>query len=330
MFDQFRYSSIHSNRNSLVTVGLCALVTTANSIALAAPPYFTGHISDGDSQTVEMPKLPGGWQRTVAWMAPEGSQVEPGDLIVRLEPGDLIAEEETMRIRLEEVQLSAEASVAENELAILDAETAVLRAESNLRIARLDAEVPDDVRPRLNFERDQLSLENAENALVRANQAWESTKKRMEELIPVTELNINQVQTELTRIQDAIKQTEIQANRSGLMIYAENPFTHLKIFPGQTLQPSVTIALVSNQDYLQFTVWVHEADIRKIGVGTLLTVTPDAIPEQSVEAETEWISNHANTRSDWGDGSYFEVTAKPTEPLPEGFLPGMSVVAEVL
>ena len=263
-------------------------------------------------------------------MAPEGSQVEPGDVIVRLEPGDLIAEEETMRIRLQQVQLAAEASVAESELAILDAETEVLRAETNVRIAKLDAEVPDDVRPRLNFERDQLSLENAWNALLRATQAMESAKQRLEELSPVNELNINQVKTELKRIQDAIEQTEIRANRSGLMIYAENPFTHLKIFPGQTLQPSVTIALVSNQESLQFTFWVHEADIRKIGAGTLLTITPDAIPDQRVQAEAVWISNHANTRSGWGDGSFFEVTATPQESLPEAFLPGMSVVAEIL
>lgn len=313
-------------RSCLATAALCL----ASGDLLADPPFLVGQISDGESQQVIMPKLPGGWQRTIAWMAPEGTQVNPGDVIVRLDPGDLISQEETLRIRLEEVQLSAEAREAEMQLNILDAETAVMEAESNVRIALFNAEVPDNVRPRLNFERDQLGLENARNALIRAEQNLVSANKAWEQQQPVTQINIEHVRTELQSVQDAIAQTEIRADRKGMLIYAENPFTRLKIFPGQTLQPSLSIALVSNQEYLQFSFWVHEADIRKINIGTMLAVTPDALPDQTVRAETIWISNHASTRDDWGEGGYFELTAQPSDSLPKGFLPGMSIMAEIL
>ena len=35
---------------------------------VGAPPYLTGVVDDADSQVIEMPRLPGMWQRQVAWL----------------------------------------------------------------------------------------------------------------------------------------------------------------------------------------------------------------------------------------------------------------------
>ena len=69
--------------------------------AVPAPPLLTGIVEDAESQAVEMPRLPGAWQRRIEWMAPEGSTVSAGDLIVRLDPGTMIVQEEQARTDLE-------------------------------------------------------------------------------------------------------------------------------------------------------------------------------------------------------------------------------------
>ena len=51
----------------------------------AAGPLLTGVVEDVNAQTIEMPSLPGAWQRRIEWMAREGEQVQAGDLVVRLE-----------------------------------------------------------------------------------------------------------------------------------------------------------------------------------------------------------------------------------------------------
>ena len=107
-----------------------ALLLLCIAPAGAASPYLTGVVEDGEAQTVEMPRLPGSWQRSVEWMAPEGSTVSVGDLIVRLDPGRLIALEEQAAIDLERRRYENERRQAELDLAIKDAETAVLVAES--------------------------------------------------------------------------------------------------------------------------------------------------------------------------------------------------------
>ena len=78
------------------------------SNAAGAAPLLTGVVEDVNAQTIEMPSLPGAWQRQVEWMAREGSQVAVGDLVVRLDPGDLISQEEQLRTDLEKRRLSAQ------------------------------------------------------------------------------------------------------------------------------------------------------------------------------------------------------------------------------
>ena len=76
-------------RPSAVFAGLVLLCAPVADAAL--PPYLTGVVEDAESQVIEMPRLPGLWQRQIAWLAPEGSTVAQGDVVVRLDPGDLIA-----------------------------------------------------------------------------------------------------------------------------------------------------------------------------------------------------------------------------------------------
>ena len=65
--------------SKLVSVGLLMLAPPA-----LGGPLLTGVVEDIDAQVIEMPALPGVWQRRVDWMIQEGGEVAPGDLVVRL------------------------------------------------------------------------------------------------------------------------------------------------------------------------------------------------------------------------------------------------------
>ena len=138
---------------------------------------------------------------------------------------------------------------------------------------------------------------------------------------------VTRAESEHDRLQQALGQTEIRADRAGLFIHGENPFTGAKVFAGETMPPTAKIAEVASRNALRFRFWVHESDIRHVPVDTLLMVTPDAIPERSVQARVEWTSKQAATRNEWSPGGYFELLAIPTEPNPEDLIPGMAVMA---
>jgi len=295
-----------------------------------AGPLLTGVVEDISGQTIEMPSLPGSWQRQIAWMAPEGSEVDVSDLVVRIEPGDLVAQEEQTRTDLEKTRLSAARRIDELKLLLLDAETALAQAESAVRLAKLDAVIPASTIPQLDYERYQLTLETAEKALVRAQAEVLNRQAELRDVEAETALEINKAESLYQRISDALGSTEMRAEKPGFVIYGENPWTGRKVFPGETLYASFHIASVASREDLQLRFWVHEADFLDVQLGGRVRVTTDAQGLPPFDAEITWTSSQAEEKEDWGDGGYFEAYARPIDDVPAGIAPGMSVMGRVL
>jgi multidrug efflux pump subunit AcrA (membrane-fusion protein) len=308
--------------SAIACLSLCA--------AAHAAPLLTGVVEDISGQTIEMPSLPGSWQRQIAWMAPEGSQVEVGDLVVRIEPGDLVAQEEQTRTDLEKTRLSAARRIDELKLILLDAETELARAESAVRLAEFDAVIPVTTIPKLDYERYQLTLETAQKALVRAQAEVLNRQAELRDVEAETALEINKAESLYERISDALGATEMHAEKAGFIIYGENPWTGRKVFPGETLYASFHIATVASREDLQLRFWVHEADFLDVRLGRRVQVTPDAQGLPPFDAEITWLSSQAEEKEDWGDGGYFEAYARPVGEVPPGIAPGMSVMGRVL
>jgi len=296
---------------------------------LQAGPLLTGIVEDVNAQTIEMPSLPGAWQRQVEWMAKEGSEVAVGDLVVRIEPGDLIAQEEQTRTDLQKTRLSATRRIDELKLLTLDAESTLAQAESDVRLAELDAVIPESTIPRLDYERYQLTLETARKAQVRAQADLFNRQAEMRDVEAETDLEIAKAESLYNRISRALEAVEMRASKPGFVIYGENPWTGKKVFPGETLYSGFQIASVASREDLQLRFWVHEADFLRVQLGQHVMVMADAQGSQPFEAEISWTSNQAEEKEDWSAGGYFEAYARPVEAVPDDIMPGMSVLGEV-
>lgn len=308
-------------RHTTSLLGLLLAFTTAD-----AEPLLTGVVEDVNAQTIEMPSLPGGWQRRIEWMAPEGSQVEVGDAVVKLDPGDLISREEQSRTDLEKRRLSAERSIDELRLEVLDAEKALAEAESDVRLAELDATLPEGTIPKLDHDRYRLALETAKKNRVRAEAQLLIKQEKLQDVIEETALEVRQAESNYERIESALDATTIRAEKAGFMIYGENPFNGKKIFPGETLYSGFQIAQIASREDLQIRFWVHEADIREVNRGDGIEVIADAQGSQAFVTTVNWTSSQAVNKEDWSDGGYFEVVASPETGVPWGVMPGMSVM----
>lgn len=289
-------------------------------------PLLTGIIQDAGAQTIEMPRLAGAWQVQIAWMAPEGESVSAGEPVVKVDPGTLIADEEQARTDLEKKKLESARRLDELALEILDAEQALAEAESAVRLAKIDARIPEGTIPKLDFDRYQLALTVALQAEQRAEAELAAKRLEREGAERETALEIAKAETQWQRLKTSLEQTEIVAEKAGFLIYGENPFSGKKIFPGETLFAGFEIASVASREGLQFRFWVHEADIHKIPVGTSLTISADAVDGIRIPAEVTWTSNQASSREDWSAGGYFELLAEPLEVLPEALMPGMAIM----
>ena len=306
-----------------LTVSIFAVVSWADTILL------TGEIEDGDAQSVEMPRLPGSYARQIAWMAPEGSLVEPGDLIVELDPGDLESQLEQAEVSIEAQITSSESQEATHELRIFDATTNLIRSESSLEAARLDSMVPKETVPELTHDRNRLSLANAINSLERSLRSIDEAMEAREKDRPMALRDLENAKNEKERMERALEHTKYYADQSGLVIYGENRLTGLKIFPGESYGSGTTILIVASREDLQFRFWVHEADIRKISLDDEVVVSPDAAGDAQIRTKVTWMSNQAATRNDWSKAGYYELVTEPLDPIPVVYIPGMSILGVI-
>ncbi|MXZ45225.1 MAG: hypothetical protein F4Z01_09710 [Gammaproteobacteria bacterium] len=289
----------------------------------------TGEIEDGNAQSVEMPRLPGSYSRTISWMAPEGELVQPGDPIVELDPGDLESQLEQAEVNIEAQITGAESQEAAHELRIFDATTSLIETESRLENVRLDSMVPRETVPELTYDRNRLALANAIHSLERSIRSLEEAYDARDRDRPMAERDLLNAQNEKTRIENALKHTKFYAEQSGIVIYGENRLTGLKIFPGESYGSGTTLLIVASREDLQFRFWVHEADIRKIVLGDEVVVSPDAVGDAKVRTKVTWMSNQAASRNDWSTAGYYEILTEPLDEIPEVYKPGMSILGVI-
>jgi HlyD family secretion protein len=304
---------------------LCGLWRADSSLAAT---LLTGVVEDINAQTIEIPSLPGSWQRRVEWMATEGSEVDIGDLVVRLDPGDLIAQEEQLLSELEKSRFAAARRIDELKLELLDAESELIRTSAAVRLAELDAVIPASTIPRLDFEKYQLALETSKKAMVRAQADLLNKEAEFEDVVEETRLEVSKAESSYERIKTALEATRITATKKGFVIYGDNPFTGKKVFPGETLYSGFNVASVASREDLQLRFWLHEADLRKVRVGQTITVSAETQGSESFPAIIRWTSSQAVAKQDWGDSGYFEAYAEPVSSVPANVMPGMSVMGE--
>lgn len=321
----------HFVRLSGFCVRCVAALTVSSFAAMAFAELIlvTGEIEDGNAQSVEMPRLPGSYSRTIEWMAPEGQFVNPGDVIVQLDPGDLESQLEQAEVNVETQITSAESQEAAHELRIFDATTSLIRSESSLEMARLDSMVPKDTVPELTYDRNRLSLANSINSLERTIRSLEEAINARDKDRPLAERDLNNAKNEKERIERALLHTKFYAEQSGIIIYGENRLTGLKIFPGESYGSGTTLVIVASNEDMQFRFWVHEADIRKISLDDEVLVSPDASGDAKVRTKVTWLSNQAATRNDWSKAGYYEIVTEPLDPIPDVYLPGMSILGVI-
>lgn len=311
----------------------CALIAlsmfTIGNAVWADTILLTGEIEDGNAQSVEMPRLPGSYSRTIAWMAPEGSEVKPGDPIVELDPGDLESQLEQAEVNIESQITAAESQEAAHELRIFDAITSLIRSESSLENARLDSMVPRDTVPELTHDRNRLALANSIHSLERTIRTLEEAYAARDRDRPMAERDLQNAKNEKERMENALTHTKFYAEQAGIIIYGENRLTGLKIFPGESYGSGTTLLIVASREDMQFRFWVHEADIRKISLDDEVIVSPDAAGDTKVRTKVTWMSNQAASRSDWSSAGYYEIVTEPLDPIPEVYIPGMSILGVI-
>lgn len=313
-----------TRRADFAVLALALLLASTDAQAATRKVVFTGQVRAPDAEGIYAPMADTS-PVVLRFLAPEGSEVKPGDPLVRIDPGNSLAMQETLEAQISQTRARVAKELAELAVRELDAELTFVDAQAALAKARVDAGIPADYIARIDADRYRGELERAERELAlkqrELDAAREATRRRRDD----AGLEIAKLETDLRFAAGNIAAAEQRAERRGVVVYSFNPWTGQRYEEGASVNSGSLIGEVIQEGSLSVRVHALEPDRRGLQLGQALELRFDALPGRKLDGHISAISGAPQPKAEWGAGRYFlvdiDLPAKHGLPL----RPGMSV-----
>ncbi len=258
------------------------------------------------------------------WLIDEGSQVAPGDAVARFDPERLEESLARNEDKLAEVLQRELLEQTAARLTKLNLDLALAKAESEFRIAELEASVPEELLEGVEFRERQLTLAKKQRALDDARFALST-----QELTRVA--NAEATKLELAELRDAITQAEqelgalvLRAHQPGIVVHESHPWEGRKFREGDRVRAGWLVASIPELDSLEVIAWAAEPDLPHLARGQGARLRLDAYPERSFRGRILSIGRGGERRAMWGKTPYFRIRLTIEKVDVEIMKPGMS------
>ena len=269
----------------------------------------------------------------IVWLAPSGSDVKPGDVVIRFDPSKL---EQTLREKtqaLKQAQATLDQVVAQ---AKIDADQDLLdlaKARADMEKARLEASKQTIVSAIQGAESSIDYRMAAEKVKIQLSTTALHQESNRAKVASQTRLR-DQAKSELTLVERRLAQIQVRTPIKGIVSYLPNTTqgwmnaTNYKI--GDHAYPGATIAEIPDLLTLEMESKVDEEDRGHIAVGNAVLVHVDAFPERTLDASLSSISPLTEQSfEEWPPTRSFLAYARIQHP-DKRMRPGMNAGADII
>jgi multidrug resistance efflux pump len=302
-------------------------------LALASLPamatVFSGEVRVADAQEIFTPPSMSS-PVVLRYYVADGARVNKGDDLLRIDAGPAETQLRTLQSQREQMTAKNAKEIADLELKQADAELALADAQAERDTAAVDAVIPRSLISALDYDRHQGEMRRTERALtlkkLEVTQAVAAVARRRQD----SELELRKQRLSLGFYQSQVAAAVVHAERAGTVIHG---FDNMNMFgsggryeEGSTSFPGTDVGEVVGAGS-GYTVhgWVLEPDRTGLHVGEPVRLHFDALRGAELQGRISAIAGASTSKSEWGDGRYYEVAIAlpPTMSLP--LRPGMSV-----
>jgi HlyD family secretion protein len=200
--------------------------------------------------------------------------------------------------------------------------------------AELDLKIFDKYTFPMTMTELQTKLADAQREVATVQKRGESTLGQKQVAVQQAEKRVKMQTTQLAEKQEEIENMVLRAPCPGIVVYGDphNPWMRTQIHVGGSAYSGQPVLTIPDLRVMQVKVQIHEADIDKVKVGLLATVTTETYPGLLLHGEVSRIASVANGENDWGgpvEVKKFdvEITLKTDAGL--HLRPGISAKAEI-
>jgi HlyD family secretion protein len=280
---------------------------------------------------------PRGEALQIRWMAEDGTDVKEGERVIEFDAARLIQSIEELRLKVRQAENERE---SRGRAVVAEADTkrvAVEKADVEAKKARIDAAVPRELRPAVEWAKFQATSAEKEAALQKARLEQEAYRTSSRSDLEVLRRIEEKARRELEVAEKALLATSVRAPRSGIFLSGNfwqwGPEGPRKLQPGDTVWPNFPVASIPDPTEMEVSAALSEVDHGRIGAGMKTRCILDTYPDRVFEGRIENVGAvAAESARSFGlstarTGFPVRVSLAVTDPI---MRPGLSVRVEVL
>ncbi len=295
-------------------------------------PFFIevpakGELFAAKSTVINAPVTRYGVQ-TLAWLAPEFSQVKEGEVIAKFDAENLTRQSES---RTHELTLSSE-DVREKQ-----SELAIELSGLNKDIEIVGEEKIFANKYQINDETILSKLEILESmqdseylATKQDYLSWkeESFSESSAGEVDLLSMKVKQHENKLAMINDGLQKLEVKAPHDGLLVYSSN-WRGEKTREGQSVWSGQKLAELPDSSEMKTKLFVKEKEAIGLAEGKQVRMRLNAAVDTEFVGTIESVANFPQTVKRGDPQKYFEVIVKLTSQNESLFVPGRKLTAQI-
>lgn len=259
------------------------------------------------------------------YYVPDGTQVEPGDVLVRIDPGASVGQIRSLEAQIEQARARAAKELAELQVKAIDAERARVDADAALKKARVDAAIPRAHLSGLDFDRFRGELERAQREFALKQTEQDAAEDAVRRRRGDGELEIRKLEADRAYHQAQVANAEQRAESAGTVIHGFDNWRGGRYDEGSSAHTGTRIGEVVASGGMRVRAYVLEPDRNGLHVDQTVRLSFDALPQSAAVGRIDRIAGAPEPKAEWGEGRYFSVDIDLPDQVHLPLKPGMSV-----
>lgn len=268
------------------------------------------------------------WRYTIAFMAKDGSEVNPGEPILMFKTDEL-----QERLMDKQGELSIKQSELRNKLStkveqLADKSLAVEEMKKNLDKARRKAELPQSVIAMNDYKENQLNYELAKLQYQHALDDLGLTREKIDTEEDILNANIAKLEAEVNELNAAIASMRISAKRRGIIMH-QTDHNNNKYAVGDQVWGGARVLEVADMDNIIARLEIKENDLSRVKESQQVTFNMDAYPDIEFNGVITELSKVVRIKSQNQPSKILDAEVEINNPDKSIMRPNMSIKAEI-
>ncbi len=300
--------------------------------------FVAGELAAARAVRVSVPRFRERGQVPIQAMAPEGSFVKAGDMLLQIDNAQLIASLNTEQINLDKAENDLARKQSELDVQLKDLEMELSTRRLDLEKAQLKAEIDRELISLRDWQDNQFNFERARKEFDKATQKMALIRKAAAEEMALFRIKRDQSQAKIKSIQSDLAALQIRAPVAGTVVYENAPTTWnrnendppRKYQVGDQVSPGQIVMSVVDLSEMEARAFVSEVDGGLLRAGQRARVVVDSHSGTEFTGSVDYVPEVAERLRRLSNVRVFITRLRLDTADPRIMKPGMSVRAEII